>query len=103
MHIDTASAAKRLALKGACFATSDKVAAAIRKGVATESVDAMMAALGSRFECLSNEDVRILMDLYTAAPSAAMMTANAVVELEGTDCSRQVKTQSTTFTCRGRR
>jgi hypothetical protein len=83
MHVDTASAAERLELKGAGLATSDEVAAAIREGVATELADAVMAALGSRFECLSDEDVCILVDLYTAAPSAATTMANAVMEPEG--------------------
>jgi hypothetical protein len=82
-RVDTASAAKRLALKGAGFATSDGVAAAIREGVATELADAVMAALGSRFERLSDEDVCILAELYTAAPSVATTTADAVVEPEG--------------------
>lgn len=82
-RVDTASAAERLALKGAGFATSDEVAAAIREGVAAELADAVMAALGSRFEGLSDEDVRILADLYTAAPSAAMATADAVEEPDG--------------------
>ena len=45
--------------------------------------DAVMVALSNRFERLSNEDVHILADLYTAAPSAAMTTADAVVEPEG--------------------
>jgi hypothetical protein len=58
-RVDTASAAKRLALKGAGFATSEEVAAAMREGVAAELADAVMAALGSRFERLSDEDVRI--------------------------------------------
>ena len=40
--IDTASAAERLALKGTGFATSNEVAAAIREGVATKLVDAVM-------------------------------------------------------------
>jgi hypothetical protein len=44
---------------------SDKVAAAMREGVAAEFANAVMAALGSHFKCLSNEDVRILVDLYT--------------------------------------
>ena len=43
---------------------------------------AIMAALWSRFDCLSNEDVCILVDLYTAAPSAEEMTANTVEEPE---------------------
>ena len=51
--------------------------------MATKLADAMMAALGNRFECLSDEDVCILEDLYTTAPSAVTMTANAVVEPEG--------------------
>jgi hypothetical protein len=83
MRVDTASTTKRLALKGAGFATSDEFAVAIREGAAAELVDAVMAALGNCFECLSNEDVRILAELYTAAPSAATTMANAVVELEG--------------------
>ena len=82
-RVDTASAAERLASKGAGFATSDEVAAAIREGVAAELADAVMAALGSRFERLSDEDVRILAELYTAAPSAATTMADAVVEPEG--------------------
>jgi hypothetical protein len=82
-RVDTASAAERLALKGACFVTSNEVAAAIREGVAVKLADAVMAALGNCFERLSNEDVRILTDLYTTAPSAATMTTNAVVEPEG--------------------
>ena len=82
-RFDTASAAERLALKGAGFATSDEVAAAIREGVAAKLADAVMTALRSRFERLSDEDVRILAELYTAAPSAAMTTADAVVEPEG--------------------
>ena len=45
MHVDTASAAERLALKGTSFATSDEVMAAIREGVSTELADAVMAAL----------------------------------------------------------
>jgi hypothetical protein len=81
--IDTASAAKRLALKGAGFTASDEVTAVIIEGVAAELADAMMAALRNRFECLSDEDVRILVDLYTAALCAATTTADAVVELEG--------------------
>jgi hypothetical protein len=70
-------------LKGAGFATSNEVAAAIREGAAAELADAVMAALGSRFKKLSDEDVCVLAEFYTAAPSAAMMTANAVVEPDG--------------------
>ena len=81
--VDTASVAERLALKGAGFATSNKVAAAIREGLAAKLADAVMAALGSCFERLSDEDVRILTELYTAVPSAATTTSNAVVEPEG--------------------
>ncbi len=51
-QFDTASAAERLALKGAGFVTSDEVAAAIREGVAAELADAMMAALGGHFASL---------------------------------------------------
>ncbi len=76
--IDIASAAERLALKGAGFATSNEVAAAIKGGVAAELADAVMAALGSRFDELADEDVRTLADLFIAAPSAAKTTANAV-------------------------
>ena len=79
--LDTASAAERLALKGAGLASSDEVAAAIREGVATKLADAMMAALGNRFECLSSEDVRTLAKFYTSAPGAVTMMADAVVML----------------------
>ena len=51
--------------------------------MAAKLADAVMIALGSRFEHLSNEDVCILTELYTAAPSAATMTADAVMEPEG--------------------
>ena len=51
--------------------------------MAAKLADAVMAALGSRFERLSDEDVRILADLYTAALSAATTTADAVMEPEG--------------------
>jgi hypothetical protein len=92
--IDTASTAKRLALKGDAFMTSDQVAAAIRNGVATELADAVMAALSNRFKRLSDEDVRILVDLYTAAPSAVAMTANAVVGPEGPDVLTKRETEA---------
>ena len=50
---------RELALKGAGFATSDEVAAAIRGGgVATELEDAV------NFELLADEDVRTLAELY---------------------------------------
>jgi hypothetical protein len=83
--IDTASATKRLALKGTRFASSDKVAVAIGKGVVTDLANAVMvmASLGSCFESLSNEVIHILADLYTAALSAATKTADAVIEPEG--------------------
>ena len=61
---DIASAAERLASKGAGFATSDEVAAAIEGGVAAELADAVMAALGSRFDKLADEDIRTLADLF---------------------------------------
>ena len=80
---DTASTAKRLALKDVGFATSEEVAAAIREGVAAELADAVRAALGNHFVHCSDEDVRILVDLYTTAPSAATKTADAVVAPEG--------------------
>jgi hypothetical protein len=80
---DTASAAARLALKGTGFATSDEVAAAIEGGVAAELAFAVMAALGSRFEQLADEDQLTIVELYTAAPSAAMAAANAVMAQDG--------------------
>jgi hypothetical protein len=80
---DTASAAARLALKGTGFATSDKVAAAIEGGVAAELAFAMMAALGSRFEQLADEDQVTIAELYTAVPSAAMTTADAAAAPKG--------------------
>ena len=51
--------------------------------MAAKLADAMMAALRSRFECLSNEDVCTLADLYTAALSVVTMMADADVEPEG--------------------
>ena len=80
---DTASAAERLALKGVGFAASEEVAAAIEGGVAAEFALAVMAALGSRFEQLAEEDQFTIADLYTAAPSAAKATADAVVARDG--------------------
>ena len=50
---DTGSATEKLAFKGAGFVTSNEVAAVIRGDVATELVDAVMAALGSRFKQLA--------------------------------------------------
>jgi uncharacterized protein YjgD (DUF1641 family) len=76
---DTASAAERLALKGDGFVASNEVAKAIRGSVATELVDTMMAALRSRFEQLTDEDVCTLAELYTAAPSAAKTTADTAI------------------------
>jgi hypothetical protein len=80
---DTASAAERLALKGADFAASEEVAAAIEGGVAAEFALAVMAALGSRFEQLAEEDQFTIADLYTAAPSAAKAMADAVAARDG--------------------
>jgi hypothetical protein len=80
---DTASAAERLALKGADFATSDEVAAAIEGGVAAELAFAVMAALGSRFEQLADEDQLTLAELITAAPSAAKATDDTVAARVG--------------------
>jgi hypothetical protein len=75
--IDTISATRRLALRGSDFRASEEVAAAVAGGVAAELVDALMVALGSRFESLSGKDVTAILELYEAAPSAAM-TAEAV-------------------------
>ena len=81
-HIDTASTAERLVLKCACFQTSDEVAVAIKEGVATKLKGAVMTALRSCFESLSNRDICILVDLYTTAPSAETTTADTVMEPE---------------------
>ena len=81
--IDFASDAERLVLKGASFATSNEVAAAIREGVANKLANAVMATLRNRFESLSDEDNCILADLYTIALSAGTMVTNAVVEPKG--------------------
>jgi hypothetical protein len=70
-------------LKGTGFVTSNEVAAATREGVAAKLADAVMAALGDHFECLSDEDVRILADLYNALLSAVTTTADAVMEPKG--------------------
>ena len=43
-------------MKGAGFATSDEVAAAIEGGVATKLAFAVMAALANCFEQLADED-----------------------------------------------
>jgi hypothetical protein len=75
--IDTVSAARRLALRGSGFRASKVVAAAITGGVAAKLAGTLMVALGSRFESLSGEDVTAILELYEAAPSAAM-TAEAV-------------------------
>ena len=75
--INTVSAARRLALRGGGFRASEEVAAAVAGGVAAKLADALMVALGSRFESLSGEDVTAILELYEAALSAAM-TAEAV-------------------------
>ena len=80
---DITSAAARLALKGSCFATSEEVAAAIEGGLAAELAFAVMAALGSRFEQLADEDQVTIAELYTAAPSAATMVADAAAAPKG--------------------
>mgnify|MGYP006156805503 CR=1 FL=1 len=80
---DTASAAARLALKGADFAASEEVAAAIEGGVAAELAFAVMAALGSRFEQLADEDQLTLAELITATPSAAKATDDNVAARVG--------------------
>ena len=81
-------------MKGAGFAISDEVAAAMREGVATELADAVMAALGRRFERLSDEDVHILAELYTAALSAVTTTADAAVEPEGPNVLAEQETST---------
>jgi hypothetical protein len=68
--IDTASAAERLGWKCAGFIISKEVATAIKERMVTKLADAMMVALVNCFECLSNEDVHILVDFYTTALSA---------------------------------
>ena len=69
----------------ACLSPSIMRVAVMREGVAAKLVDAMMAALGNCFECLSSEDVCTLAKLYTVAPGATMMMADAVVGLKGPD------------------
>jgi hypothetical protein len=83
LTVDTSSTTERLALRGTGFVVSNKVAAAIQDGVATELADAVMAALRSRYKSLNKEDVCILADLYTNTPSAAMMMTEAVAVPEG--------------------
>jgi hypothetical protein len=63
----TASTTQRLVLIGEGFRATNEVVPTIKLGVATELVDAMMSALGSHFECLSSENMRILADMYTVA------------------------------------
>jgi hypothetical protein len=70
-------------LKGAGFVTSDEVAAVIEGGAAAELAFAVMAALGSRFEQLADEDQLTIAELYTAALSAAMAAADAVAARDG--------------------
>jgi hypothetical protein len=81
--IDTVSAAQRLASRGSGFRASKEVAAAVAGGVAAELADALMVALGSRFESLSSEDVTAILKLYEATP--AVMTAKAVKVHEAPD------------------
>jgi hypothetical protein len=47
-------------------------------GVAAKLADVMIASLRSHFKQLADEDVRTLMELYTAGMSAAQTTAEAV-------------------------
>ena len=82
--INTISAARRLASRGSGFRASEEVAAAVTGGVAAELVDALMVALGSRFETLSGEDVTAIFELYEATSSAAM-TAKTVKVPEAPD------------------
>jgi ribosomal protein S12 methylthiotransferase accessory factor YcaO len=56
---------------------SNKVASAIASGVAAKLADALMAALGSRFESLSSEDVTAIFELYEATLSV-VAAADAV-------------------------
>jgi hypothetical protein len=71
--IDTVSAAQRLALKGSSFRASEEVAATVVGGITAKLADALMVALGPRFESLSGKDVTAIFELYKATPSAAMM------------------------------
>ena len=82
--IDTVSAAGRLVSRGSGFKTSDEVATAIASGIAAELADALMVALGPRFESLSSEDVTVIFELYEATPSVAA-TADAVEVPEASD------------------
>ena len=63
------SAAKRLASRGKGFANSVEFAGAISGGIATDLAQALMTALGRRFDDLGHEDMIALADLYTAVPS----------------------------------
>ena len=63
------SAAERLASRGEGFANSVEFAEAISGGVATDLAQALMTALGRRFDDLAHEDTMALVDLYTAVPS----------------------------------
>jgi len=82
--IDTVSATRRLALRGSGFRASEEVTTAVAGGVAAKLADALMVALGSRFESLSGEDVTAILELSEAAPSAATM-AKAVKVHEAQD------------------
>jgi hypothetical protein len=76
------------------FATSKEVAVVIREGATTKLANAVMAALGNCFECLSNEDVCILVDLYTTALSAATTTADTVMEPKGPNILTEQETDT---------
>ena len=78
------STARRLASRGSGFKASNEVAAAIAGGVATKLTDALMAALGPRFESLSSKDVIAIFELYEATPSVLVM-AKAVKMPEASD------------------
>jgi hypothetical protein len=76
VSIDTVSATQRLAAKGSGFGTFDEVAVAVAGSVAAKLADELMAALGSRFDTLSGEDVTAILDLYVSTPSV-VKPANA--------------------------
>jgi len=88
--VDTVSAARRLAARGSRFGTSDEVAVTVAGGVATELADELMAALGSRFNTLSGEDVTAIFDLYISTVSVAK-TADADIVPEVLSLSNGLK------------
>ena len=87
---DVHSAAERLASRGEGFANSVEFAEAISGGVATDLAQALMTALGRRFDDLEHEDMMALVDLYTAMPS----TRGAADEAAGSPASSCVSARS---------